>query len=126
MLKCITRSHKTAQRESLLIIYNLLPIDLIAFEFAALRFFQYKNRPFFIFSAKAIGLTLSKSEMNNISVEVSRNFRSSTKQPWEIPPLKYSNAKAAGIRILAEKPNSVVIFVATAPHEKGILARSVF
>jgi hypothetical protein len=125
MLKCITRSHKTAHRESLLIISNLLPIDLIAFEFAALRFLLYKNRPFSIFSAKAIGLTLSESEMNNISsVEVSRNFRSSTKQPWEIPPLTYSNATAAGIRMLAAKPNSAVIFVATAPHEKGILARS--
>jgi hypothetical protein len=28
--------------------------------------------------------------------------------------------------MLAAKPNSVVIFVSTAPHEKGILARSVF
>ena len=40
-LKCITRSHKTAHRdrESLLIISNLLPIGLIPFKFAALRFF---------------------------------------------------------------------------------------
>ena len=68
MFKCITRSHKTAHRESLLIISNLLPIDLIVFEFAALCFFLYKNRPFSIFSAKAIGLTLSESKMNNISV----------------------------------------------------------
>jgi hypothetical protein len=119
MLKCITRSHKTAQRESLLIIYNLLPINLIAFEFAALRFFQYKNRPFFIFSAKAIGLTLSESEMNNISVEVSRNFRSSTKQPWEIPPLKYSNAKAAGIRILREKTKQRSNFCSNCTTRKG-------
>jgi hypothetical protein len=77
ILKCITRSHKTAHRESLLIISNLLPIDLIAFEFAALCFFLYKNRLFSIFSAKAFGLTLFESEMNNISVVVSRNFRSS-------------------------------------------------
>lgn len=48
-LKCITRSHKTAHRESLLMISNLLPIDLIAFEFAAFRFFSIQKSSIFCF-----------------------------------------------------------------------------
>jgi hypothetical protein len=67
ILKSITRSYKSAHKESLLIISNLLPIDLIAFEFAALRYFAYKNLEFSISSAKAIEFTFSDCGLVNVS-----------------------------------------------------------
>ena len=122
MTKCITRSYKTAHRESLLIISNLLPMNLIALELAALRFMLFKNLSFSLSSAKAIGLTLSDCDLVNVPTEVCKIFRSISKPPWVVPALKYSSITATEIRLLIKKPSSVTIFATTSLKENGTMA----
>ena len=125
ILKSITRSYKSAHKESLLIISNLLPIDLIAFEFAALRYFAYKNLEFSISSAKAIEFTFSDCGLVNVSTTESlRVFRSRNSPPWMASAITYRDSTtAAEIEVLKKKSNTLNILASTSTKENVVMAR---
>ena len=121
----MTRSYKAAHKESLLIISNLLPIDLIAFEFSALRYFAYKNLEFSISSAKAIEFTFSDCGLVNMSTTESlRVFRSRTSPPWMASAITYQDSTtAAEIEVLKKKSNTLNILASTSTKENVVMAR---
>jgi len=128
IVKSITRSYKTAHKESLLIISNLLPIDIFAMEFAALRYFAFKNSQFSISSAKAIEHTFSDCDLVNVSAtESSRIFRSRNHPPWLASAITYQDSMTAvEIEGLLRKPNTLNILASTTSKEKAITARIIY
>lgn len=123
MLKCITRSYKSAPRESLLIVSNLLPIDFIAFEIAALRFIKYNSLNFSIFSAKAIGQIFSDCDLVNMSAEENRKFQSSSCPPWYAPALTHHTVSEEVFWALQEGQRN--IFASSESKENGSLVKIV-
>ena len=118
LLRCITRSFNSVPTPSMLIISNLLPINLKAFEISAQRFFSLNNSNFTPSSLKAIGTVLSDVKLTS-SQDCNTRFHSTSHPPWSVPRLGYQSTTTAPL-ILPANEESVNIFIEAIKLEQQV------
>lgn len=119
MLKCITRSFNSVSTLSLLIISNLLPINLKAFQISATRFLLLGPNEFSPSSLKAIKLVFANCDLN-CPVDRRSKFHSKTTPPWYQKPLCFNTETSSDPQLSPSSPNSVIIHTQTDSSQSGL------
>jgi len=119
MLKCITRSFNSVSTNSLLIISNLLPIDLKAFQISASRFLLLGPNEFSPSSSKAIESVFANCDLR-LPVDRRSKYHSATHPPWNQKQLCFTAKTNCNSHLSPSSPNSVTIYTQTDSSQSGM------